>query len=261
MAVVAGSPGMEGAAALAARAAARGGAGMVRLCVPASASPDGGVRQGPWPLEAVRVPLAAEGWAPAVLETARRCQALVIGPGLGRSEGTKVAVRHVIAESPVPVVVDADGLAAIDSADFMRLAAAGRPIVLTPHDGEYTALCGAAPGTDRVEASRRLASAFGVHALLKGSLTAVATGGGSSPDGSEVLLSNAGSPRLATAGTGDVLSGLIGAFIARGLAVVEAAALAAHVHGRAAALGPGRGMVAGDLPDLVLAWLSAAGAT
>jgi NAD(P)H-hydrate repair Nnr-like enzyme with NAD(P)H-hydrate dehydratase domain len=92
--------------------------------------------------------------------------------------------------------------------------------------------------------------------LLKGPLTAVASPGEAAPD---VLLAAAGGPALATAGSGDVLSGIIGAFLARGLPPLEAAALAAHVHGRAAALGPVEGLVAGDLPALVAELLSALG--
>jgi NAD(P)H-hydrate epimerase len=268
VAVVAGSPGMEGSAALAARGAARAGAGMVRLCVPGTAGHDGGATTGPWPLEAVRVPLPGIGWAPAVLETLTRCRALVIGPGLGRGPETMAAVRHVIAEAQVPVVADADALIALGD-DVGRIVA-GRAVVVTPHDGEYRALAGEAAGDDRIEASRRLSARLGVTVLLKGSLTAVAApeaapeaeAGASVADGGNpsTLLSAAGSARLATAGTGDVLSGIIGAFAARGLPLRIAAALGAHAHGRAAALAPGRGLVAGDLPDLVLAWLAAAGA-
>ena len=135
-------------------------------------------------------------------------------------------------------------------------------MVLTPHDGEYARLTGADPGPDRVAASRALASTSGAVALLKGPTTAVAH-----PDG-RVRLARAGTTALATAGTGDVLSGVIGALLARGIDPLEAAALAAHVHGRAGGRALGEGTVAGDLPDLVAAvlarprgpsWLSAGG--
>jgi NAD(P)H-hydrate epimerase len=121
---------------------------------------------------------------------------------------------------------------------------------LPPHDGEFTRRAGAAPGADRVTAAARLAERCGAIGLLKGPTTVVADPGG------DVLLATAGSARLATAGTGDVLSGVIGAFIARGVEPHHAAALAAHVHGRAAELGPPEGLVAGDLADLLAAWLS-----
>jgi len=262
VAVVAGSPGMEGAASLSARGASHGGAGMVRLAVPGSEQADGTSPQdaGPWPLEAVRLPIGREGWAGEVLSVLGRCRALVVGPGLGRDESTQAELRRLVAASPVPVVADADALAALGDVACTRelvAATAGRPVILTPHDGEYRSLAGHPPGPDRVAAVRDLAARTGAVVLLKGSLTAV----GVPPDlvtagGPDVLLAAAGSSRLATAGTGDVLSGVIGAFVARGAPVPLAAALAAHVHGRAAGLGPGEGLVAGDLPELVAAWLS-----
>lgn len=252
VAVVAGSPGMEGAAVLATEGAGRAGAGMVRL-----ASPGGG--EGPWPTEAVRLALPGEGWAGMVLDVLPRCRALVVGPGLGRGEAELSEVRRLVAGSPVPVVVDADALVALGDVTRVRELVAGdgsaastRPVVLTPHDAEYERLAGAAPGPDRVDAGRRLAAATGAHVLVKGTLTAVAA-----PSG-EVLLSSSGSSRLATAGTGDVLSGMIGAFLARGMPPLEAAAVAAHVHGRAATLGPAEGLVSPDLPALVSRWLSGA---
>ncbi len=176
----------------------------------------------------------------------------------------------MVESSPVPVVVDADGLYALGRLDGPLVrpgddaalgargdappAAGNGPssptMVLTPHDGEYRRLAGEPPGPDRAAAARRLALAAGGVALVKGSTTAVAD-----PVG-RVRFGVSGGPRLATAGTGDVLSGMIGAFIARGVAPLEAAALAAHVHGRAAARGPEEGLVAGDLPELVSSVLS-----
>ncbi|MGH9082564.1 MAG: NAD(P)H-hydrate dehydratase [Acidimicrobiales bacterium] len=242
LAVVAGSPGMEGAAVLASRGASRAGAGMVRLAVP------GGGSAG-WPVEAVRLEIAGDGWSGAVLDALDRCRALVVGPGLGRDPGTQEEIRRVVAGSPVPVVVDADALFALGD-DPAPVVAGDRPVVLTPHDGEYGRLAGTPPGPDRVGAARRLARASGAVVLLKGSLTAVAA-----PDG-RVLLSGSGSSRLATAGTGDVLSGVIGALLARGVPAGEAAAVGAHVHGLAAGRGPAEGLIAGDLPDLVGTCLS-----
>jgi NAD(P)H-hydrate epimerase len=157
------------------------------------------------------------------------------------------------------LVIDADALTALGDIGSARILLDKRSAssILTPHDGEYARVAGSPPGDDRLEAARRLARATGAVVLLKGSFTAVA-----SPEGSDVtpdvLLSAAGGPALATAGTGDVLSGIIGAFCARGLGALDAAALAAHVHGRAAARGPGRGLVAGDLPELVAQVLSEA---
>jgi ADP-dependent NAD(P)H-hydrate dehydratase / NAD(P)H-hydrate epimerase len=254
VAVVAGSPGMEGAAVLCARGASRAGAGMVRLGVPGA-----GTSPGPWPIECVRLALGAEGWADTVLAELDRCRALVIGPGLGRSDATMESVRRVIAGAEVPVVADADALFALRDVHGARAAvgASDRPVVLTPHDGEYRRLTGHDPGADRVAASRELAAATGAVALLKGSLTAVASPPGGAHD--PVLLAGAGGPALATAGTGDVLSGIIGAFLARGLDALRAAAYAAHVHGTAARSGLGDGLVSGDLPDFVADWLASQG--
>ncbi|MDQ1437135.1 MAG: ADP-dependent NAD(P)H-hydrate dehydratase / NAD(P)H-hydrate epimerase [Acidimicrobiaceae bacterium] len=241
--VAAGSPGMMGAPVLVARGAMRAGSGYVRLGVPgadAAALPAG--------LEAVGVSLPATGWSDAVLAEVERCRALVVGPGLGRSDEAEKAVRRLVAESPVPVVVDADGL------NVLGRAPAADGCVLTPHEGEFERLSGEKPGSgvERLGAVRALAEATGATVLLKGSTTIVA-----SPDG-RVLFAAAGRPSLATAGTGDVLSGVIGAFLARGLPPLAAAAFAAHVHGAAAGLGYDEGLVAGDLPQLVAAWLSEA---
>jgi len=252
VAVVAGSPGMEGAAALAAAGASRSGSGMVRLAVPGSEETGAAAPAvAAWPFEAVRVALPLGAWSGDVLTVLERCRALVVGPGLGRDAATQSEIRRLIARSPVPVVVDADALFALGS-DLERLKAigAGSPVVLTPHDGEYRGLSGASPGDDRVAAARRLSDRTGAVVLLKGGPTAVASPGG------DVLLATAGTARLATAGTGDVLSGMIGAFIARGVPPFEAAALSAHVPGRAAQSGAAEGLVAPDLPLLVSSWLS-----
>jgi NAD(P)H-hydrate epimerase len=253
VAVVAGSPGMTGAAGLCARAAYRAGAGMVRLGIPGGDLADLPVS------EAVGALLPVTGWASDALGMSERCRALVVGPGLGRAVATVADVRDIVARATVPIVVDADGLYALGTGDeigaVVRADATGtaphsRAAVLTPHDGEFARLAGAAPGPDRIAAAAALARACGAVVLLKGPTTVVAHPGG------DVLLATAGSARLATAGTGDVLSGAIGAFVARGVEPHPAAALAAHVHGRAAELGAPEGLVAGDLADLLAAWLS-----
>ncbi len=242
--VVAGSPGMTGAAGMCSMAAYRAGAGMVRLGIP-------GADVGRTPAsEAVSVTLPRAGWADAALSEAERCRAVVVGPGLGREESTARDLHRLVARSPVPVVVDADGLYALGEVEAPLSSTS--TVVLTPHDGEYRRLAGRAPGPDRIAAARALAEASGAVALVKGTTTAVAEPGG------RVVLGLAGTPALATAGTGDVLSGVIGAFIARGVAPLEAAGLAAHVHGRAAANGAVEGLVASDLPPLVSDVLSRA---
>jgi len=162
-------------------------------------------------------------------------------------------VRGLVSRAPTAAVVDADGLYALDTVDQAAkvISLRSEPTVLTPHEGEFAHLSGSKVGADRLEATRRLASGTGATVLLKGSTTTVAD-----PDG-QVFLSATGDPRLATAGTGDVLSGVIGAFLAQGLEGLRAAAAGAWAHGTAAHLGWRRGLVAGDLLDLLPAVLSA----
>ena len=248
VAVIAGSPGMTGAASLTARAVLRAGSGYCRLGVP-------GVETSALaPSEVVAVPLKAEGWSDGALAACDRMSALAIGPGLGRATSTVNAARRVVAEAPVPIVVDADGLYALGSADDAVdvLGRRSASAVLTPHDGEFARLAGGAPpiGPDRIDAVRQLAARLGATVLLKGPVTIVA-----GPDG-DVLVSRQGTPALATAGTGDVLTGVVAAFLAAGLTPLEAAGLAATAHGFAALGGRRVGLVAGDLPDLVASFLS-----
>ncbi|MEQ8717229.1 MAG: NAD(P)H-hydrate dehydratase [Acidimicrobiales bacterium] len=236
--VVGGSPNMTGAAYMAAAAAARSGAGYVRLSVPGLEAPGG-------PVEAVGHPLDEGEWAPEVLAGLDRFAALVIGPGLGSGRHDAEAVRRAVADAPVPVVVDGDGLGALGDKALTVLAGRSAATVLTPHDAEFARLTGHAPGDDRIAAARRLASETGAHVLLKGPTTVVAAPGGA------VRLSVAGDSRLATAGTGDVLSGMIGGLLAAGADALTAASLAAVVHGHAATMGPSSGLIASDLPGLV----------
>jgi hydroxyethylthiazole kinase-like uncharacterized protein yjeF len=147
--------------------------------------------------------------------------------------------------------VDADGLFALGTAEDAAKVLAGRSAgsVLTPHEGEYRRLAGDPPGPDRLGSTRALAATTDSTVLLKGSTTIVAD-----PDG-RALFSTAGGPRLATAGTGDVLAGIIGAFLAQGLEPLRAAGLGAFVHGEAGRRGWPRGLVAGDLLDAIPAVL------
>ena len=237
--VVAGSPGMSGAAHLAARAAQRGGAGYVRLSTP------GGRVEGA-PIEAVTTELPADDWAREVAEGSERFSALAVGPGLGTAVGVAEQVRLLVSATSLPIVVDGDGLRALG--EHAGRVIADRPadaasVVLTPHDGEYEGLTGSAPPADRFAAVRQLAEATGAVVLLKGPTTLVAEPGGS------VLAVTSGDHRLATAGTGDVLTGLLVALLAQGMAPLPAAAAAAHLHGAAGDLACPRGLVAGDLLD------------
>jgi ADP-dependent NAD(P)H-hydrate dehydratase / NAD(P)H-hydrate epimerase len=240
--VIAGSPGMTGAARLASSAAQRAGAGMVRLSSP-------GLAHDPFaPTEVVGLHLPSGGWASDVLEGLDRFHALVIGPGLGRDDATALSIRTAVTRAPVPVVIDGDGLFALawsgegpKSLLQMRTTAT----VLTPHDGEYAMLTGTRTGPDRLGAARRLASDTNAVVLLKGPSTVVAEPGG------RVYVVTAGDARLATAGTGDVLAGIIGALLATGVPAFEAAAAGAWIHGQAGRQGHERGLVASDLLELI----------
>jgi NAD(P)H-hydrate epimerase len=232
--VVGGSPGMTGAPQLAAMGAARAGAGYVRLSVPGAHDP-----AGLQPIEAVQIPLGPElDLDPAEVA---RVQSMVIGPGLGRSEAITSATCRCVASVDTALVVDGDALVALGARAGDVVRARTRPTVLTPHDGEYHALMGHDPGPDRVEATRALARHTHAVALLKGPTTVIA-----GPDGAAFVVLG-GDARLATAGTGDVLSGIIGALLAQSVAPLAAAAVGAFLHGAAAIECPPFGMVAGDL--------------
>ena len=238
--IVAGSPGMTGAARLAAGAAQRAGSGMVTLSSP-------GV-EADAPPEVVRRRLPAFDWSATVLEDLHRFHAVVIGPGLGREEYTVTAVRATIRQAAIPVIVDGDGLFALawdpDGAGPL-VRRRESPTVLTPHDGEYGLLVGHRPDADRIDAVRRLAADLRAVVLLKGPVTVVGD-----PDG-DVLVVASGDARLATAGTGDVLSGVIGALLGTGMDPFRAAASGAWIHAEAARRGPPVGLVAGDLVDVL----------
>jgi ADP-dependent NAD(P)H-hydrate dehydratase / NAD(P)H-hydrate epimerase len=256
--VVGGSQGMTGAVMLSGRAALRAGAGIVVAGLPGDAAvrASGG--------EVITRSLAAtpsgaldEDAVKEVLDGLDRFRALVVGPGLGQAPPTVAAVRRLVAEAAVPLVLDADGLNALDG-DLDLLAARPAATVITPHAGEYARLAGETVGEDRVAAARRLAERSGAVVLLKGSRTVVAD-----PTG-RVAVNPTGGPWLATAGTGDVLSGVIGALAAAGVPAFEAAAAGAWLHGRSADLwalhqppsNRPTGLVAGDLIDALPAVLA-----
>ena len=186
-----------------------------------------------------------EDAARTVLKDIARFRALAIGPGLGRDDRAQAAVRRLIAEAPIPIVVDADALTALaidPSALRVRRAAGLAPAILTPHDGEYERLAGREVGDDRVAAARDLARRTEAVVLLKGPATVIAT-----PSG-DAYVNPTGTAALATAGTGDVLTGIIGALLANGADAIAAAITGAYVHGRAArAAGTGPDLVAFDL--------------
>jgi NAD(P)H-hydrate epimerase len=256
--VVGGSRGMTGAVMLSSRAALRAGAGIVVAGLPGDAAPraSGGeviTRS----LPATSSGALDEDAAKEVLDGLDKFKALIVGPGLGRTAATVAAVRRLVAEAPITLVLDADGLNALDG-DLDLLAARPAATVVTPHAGEYARLAGEPVGDDRVAAARRLAERAGVVVLLKGSRTVVAD-----PTG-RAAVTPTGGPWLATAGTGDVLSGIVGALAALGLPAFQAGAAGAWLHGRAADawvlhLPPPRhttGLVAGDLIEALPTVLS-----
>lgn len=234
--VVAGSTGMTGAAHLASAAAMRSGAGIVHLSSP-------GIEIDSL-LEVVGRPIASFDWSGAVLADLHRFGSLVIGPGLGRSDHTAPSVVETITQALCPIVVDGDGLFAVTwnaQGPGAVLRSRRSATVLTPHDGEFALLTGSAPGPDRIAAARSLAADTDSVVLLKGPTTVVAD-----PLGQVFLVTN-GSARLATAGTGDVLAGIIGSLLAGGVTAIWAAAMGAFVHAEAARLAPAHNLVASDL--------------
>ncbi len=232
--IVGGSPGMPGAPSMAAAAAQRAGAGMVQIAAP-------GVVGAIGPTEAVSVAVDETTWADALLDDQGRIHAAVVGPGLGTSLVARHQVRQFVSRSTVPLVVDGDGLTALGRDAASVLAERTTPTVLTPHDGEFARLAGHPPGDERIDAVRRLAGETGAVVLAKGPTTVVAA-----PDG-QVRLVDSGDDRLATAGTGDVLSGVIAALLATGMDAADAAAVGAHIHGVAGCLGPRPGTIASDV--------------
>ncbi|MCX5304260.1 NAD(P)H-hydrate dehydratase [Streptomyces sp. NBC_00160] len=203
--IVAGSAQYPGAAVLAVAGALRGGAGAVRYVGPAAQ--------------------AVLARYPETLIGPGRVQAWVVGPGLG--EGRAGEVAELLAQDTA-VLVDADGLRGLDAA---ALRARTAPTLLTPHAGEAAALLGVSRESveaGRLDAVRRLAQRYGAAVLLKGSTTLVASGGGA------VRVNPTGTPWLATAGSGDVLSGLAGSLLAGGLSGADAGAVGAYLHGLAA---------------------------
>ncbi len=244
--VVGGSPGLSGAVCLAGEAAFRADAGYVTVVVPRSVLPSVELNL----VEAVKRPapedenghLTAEA-LPLIAELESRAQALALGPGIGRLQGTRTLVRELLEQTTLPAVVDADALFGLEPGKWHS------PVVLTPHAGELARLLGkesAWVNEHRLAAVRECAERFAAVTLLKGADTIVA-----SPSG-EVLVCEQGTPALATAGSGDVLTGVIASFLAKGLEPQLAAATGAVAHGRAAQLiEPQVGVVAGDVARML----------
>lgn len=251
--LVCGSVGFTGAAALAARAALRTGAGLITVATPRQV----------WPIVAAKLdepmvmPMAEDKAgrlslqaAPALVQLLAKADACLIGPGLGRSEELDALVAALVGEARCPVVLDADGINAM-AGHIDRLREAACPLILTPHDGEFLRLSpGAAlPPADfdtRADRAMMLARRLGAVVLLKGYRTAIT-------DGKRLYRNETGNPGMATGGSGDVLAGMLVSLLGQGLAPLEAAAAAAWLHGaagdRCAAERGEYGMTPSDLID------------
>jgi NAD(P)H-hydrate epimerase len=256
--VVGGSAGKTGAACLAAEASLRAGAGICTVCVPASlnlvfeqcllevmtrACPD---EEGVMTMDA----------ADAILEAAERANAVALGPGLGRTDGTRALVGYLLDRLDKPIVLDADGLwALVGHLDWVFSRDA--PTVLTPHEGELARLLGRRSHwvrARRLNAVQAGADDVGAVVLLKGADTLVAA------PGRGVIVSDLGTPGLATAGAGDVLTGILAAFLSKGMEARLAAAAAAAAQGVAARVAAethgSAGLLAGDVVDALSPALS-----
>jgi len=228
--IVGGSAGLTGAVCLAAGGALRSGAGYVAVAVPepqlavVEAKLTAPVKMG---LSSTRDGALLPAAIDEILEAATRADVVVLGPGLGRAASTLEVVRALVARLDAPLLIDADGLYALGS-DLSLVAARVAPTILTPHSAEAARLLGTTPediDSDRLSSVRALAVG-GVTAVLKGPATLVSEGG-------RIVVNPTGGPGLATLGTGDVLSGIVGAWLARGLLALDAAAVGTYLHGAA----------------------------
>ncbi len=231
--VIAGSVGLTGAPVLCAEAALRSGAGLVTLAVPKSIYPIIARKV----TEAMVFPLPDGGRGSLTAASLRalkpllkRTDTIALGPGLTTRPGALALVRRLLALAPHPMVIDADGVAALKGVKTIRRPQRAGGVVLTPHPGEMARLLGIT--TRRVQAQRKAialetAQCLDVVVLLKGHRTVIAN-----PDG-KVKVNTTGNPGMAAGGMGDLLTGMIGAFIGQGMKPFEAAVAGAHLHGLA----------------------------
>lgn len=255
LAVIAGSARYPGAAVLAARAAARAGAGYTTLVTSKTAA-----QAARFHLVSIPVMEADEkdgalcpAAASEAVQASCKAKALVVGPGIDRLQGVQDFVWNLLEEEfvrQIPLVLDADALYAIaqDKERFIALRSGGCTQVLTPHEGEAARLLGEKV-EDRHRAARALAKEWCSVVVLKGPQTLVA-----SPEGEIATVENAG-PELAKAGTGDVLAGMIGAFAAQGLDLMDAACLGVYLHGRAGLLAAKKMSPVSVMPEDLLEYI------
>lgn len=243
--VVAGSRGMSGAAVMTARSALISGAGIVTACVPESVQPV--VAAASPEIMTLALPETAGGAIDEdaldeVLGSADRFGVLAIGPGLGRGESTGGFVTKLLRAVDKPVVVDADALNLLGNTAASIIGRRSAPTVITPHPGELARMLGAKivdVEAERLDVAATVASKWGCVVLLKGARTLIAA-----PD-VPTAVNATGCPELATAGSGDVLTGIVSAFIAQSVAPNQAGAAAAFVHGLAGSIAGSRSGGAG----------------
>ena len=254
--LLAGSEGMTGSAVLAAKAAARSGAGLIYSAYPHVL----GTIMESHLIEPVKIPLAGEeGWltgaqAGAVIEAAETMQALAIGPGIGRRPETGRLLSEVVARVKAPLVIDADGLNLL-AENLEALAGRPGPTVLTPHPGEAARLLGYSIDeveNNRLDAMAELSKRYGAVVVLKGAQTVT-----TEPNGQRTL-NPTGNSGLAKGGSGDVLTGLITGLLAQGCAPGEAARLGVFLHGMAADVAAEKNSPRGMLPSDVIEALGTA---
>ncbi|MGM0454255.1 MAG: NAD(P)H-hydrate dehydratase, partial [Thermodesulfobacteriota bacterium] len=230
---VAGAAGTTGAAAMTAMSALRSGAGLVTLGVPETVN----AAVEPQVTEAMTRPLADTGagvlsdaGAEEILDLLSGKDCLALGPGMGTAEQTRKLVEKLVRQSPVPVVVDADGINNLaENPEILKNSKS--EVVLTPHPGEMARLTATSAKKiqqDRIGAARAFAETYGVYLVLKGARTVIAH-----PDG-RIDINPTGNPGMASGGMGDVLTGMIAGWICQGYAPAEAAALSVYLHGAAA---------------------------
>jgi ADP-dependent NAD(P)H-hydrate dehydratase / NAD(P)H-hydrate epimerase len=230
--VVAGSLGKSGAGILASQAALRAGAGLVTWALPTGLAPAMASRL----TEVMTLPIAenttggiAAAAVPTLCQFLQRARALVLGPGLGTDPSTVTCVHSLLRRTPIPVVIDADGLnCLVEHLDVLQECSV--PVILTPHPGEMARLLGTDTATvqaQRLEIACDFAQRYNVYVVLKGAYTVLYA-----PDGRR-WINPTGNPAMATAGTGDVLAGVIGAWLCQGLGPLAAAQCGIYLHGLA----------------------------
>lgn len=256
--IVGSSPGMTGAVALSSQAALRSGCGVVTAAIPSSLNPileEKITEPLTYPLPEGEKGIIDVEAIEDLLLLLKRVDALVLGPGLGRNKGQDLFLAHLLPQINVPFVLDADGLTAL-SGQTAILSQLKVPVILTPHPGEFSRLTGisiAQIQENRIEVAREWAKKWKIILILKGAYSIIAF-----PEG-EVYLNPTGNSGMATAGSGDVLSGMIGSFLAQGIEAKKAALLGVFLHGLAGDLAlkdlGERSIIAGDLIQYIPAAL------